>query len=69
VLSESSPTRLQNGLSFRSSAKFIIDGLSIPFLQFWFVVEQIDLGGPAEHEQEDHRFGFGWEYGTLALQH
>jgi hypothetical protein len=69
MLSESSPASLQYRLRFRSSSKFIIDGLSVTFLQFRFIVEQIDLGRTAEHEQENHRFGFGWEHGTLALQH
>ncbi len=33
--------------------------LALPFFERWFVIEKIDVTGPADHEHKDDGFGFG----------
>ena len=54
-------------LCFQIDRKF----LTVSFLQFWFVVERIDVGRPSIHEKMDNAFGFSgkvWRFGKQWIQ-
>ena len=60
---------LEDRLGFAPASELVLDALAIAFLEFGFVIEQIDLGGPPEHKEKDHRFGFRRKFGLLSLEH